>query len=572
MAFDGQAVLAYHLPTLLEAKTDKGIPLTLKQLEQWLSSLQLLNVEKLSFQIPLYLHKINRLSISDTQRFLILERLRSTVAYLSEAITKKTRNRNLSQESRDVQRQISVLISEMAIGYQRLLFNKAKKKPHIFNRRKYLLLAERALYYLGEQIRVSYTLSMDVPKNIWKDFNASYAFTIHYQLNMGIMKDKFAYHHMMKGSIEQLYNRILLLTMISPYSLRSAELDQVYYGLEQWLDLIKLTDKQAENGHGYVLNLQGDTGAIYLDEILPVEKRLMIDTGELVDKLKTWLSSDIAPESSANKGMSTKLLTQLIDNLDVSKRRVSERLDNYGEQIEVIIGLENIHLFYGCANPEVSGDKTHPTLALDEAKSQENKVWATRQVSGWDSLQFYEPVASTVSKEEQNPLDEIKETTVKRHAFFIENESENGACVSCDNLHDNGLFIGELLIKKHPDAETWTLCVVRWMNVSDNKMRAGLYFLSRNVKRVTVGKKNRNHIVLNDALSLAEGQYGDTLLLPLAEFQTKDHLELNQDGEHLLVTLTDNVWHSQGFAQFKFVIEEIEQEKDSNRPDYLIAD
>lgn len=560
MTFNGQAFLGYQLPELLDTKIIKGIPLTLKQLDQWFSGLPLLNVQQLSSQIPQYIYKINRLSISDAQRFLILERLRPTVDYLYDSIIKQIKGRNLylSKEYREFEHLTRELIMGMAIGYQRLLFNKAKQKPYFFSRSRYRILAQRTMYYLGEQIRVSYLLSMAVPKNIWKDFNASYAFTLYFRLNKSDITDQFTYHQSHKGSIEKLYHRILLLAIISPYSLRNGELDQIYFGLESWLNEIKLTRKEGEHSYGHILEIQNDMGPIYVDEIKLGKKSLILDSSKLLKKLNIWLESDLAPKSVVNKGMSTKLLKHLISNLDVAKRRVRERLDSEGEQVEVIIGLQNIHIFLQHVRALISNNADSVPEINKEESADAHNLWGRRLESSWDSHQFYESSVTPTLYKTQNRSEDRVEPSVRRHIFTIENKSETSVCISCNSLHVNGLCIGELMIIRSDNSGIWTLGIVLWMSLTDKQLKVGLHLLSAKVDWITVNKMGTNDDVSMDALWLAGGEQGDTLLLTLAEFKTGDYLDLDHHGERLLVTLADTIWHSEGFAQFKFIVGSIE--------------
>jgi hypothetical protein len=560
MTYNGQAFLGYQLPELLDAKMTKGIPLTLKQLDIWFSSLPLLNVRHLSSQIPQYIYKINRLPISDAQRFLILERLRPTVDYLYDSIIKQINSRNLylSKEYRESEYLTRELIMGMAIGYQRLLFNKAKQKPYFFSRNRYRLLAQRTMYYLGEQIRVSYMLSTTVPKQLWKDFNVSYAFSLYFRLNKGKITDQFAYHQNNKGSIENLYHRILLLAMISPYSLRNGELDHVYFGLEPWLNDIKLTRTIKEQSSGYVIEIQSDIGPSYADEIKLGKKSLIVDSSKLLNKLQTWLESGVVPKLADNKAMSTKLLKHLISNLDVSERPVRQRLDCDGEQVEVIIGLQDIHVFLEHVRAIVSDNTADLLTDINKDESSEtNNDWGRHLESSWDAHQFYESSVSSTQYRAQNRSEERMKPSVRRHDFTIENESETSICLSCNSLHGNGLCIGELMIIRRNNSVAWTLGVVLWMSLSDKELKVGLYLLSTKVDWVTVEKMGTNDDVSIDALWLAGGEQGDTLLLTRAEFKTGDYIELNHHGDCLLLTLADTVWHSEGFAQFKFIVKGI---------------
>tara|TARA_R110002050_G_scaffold9504_1_gene33217 strand:+ start:362705 stop:364384 length:1680 start_codon:yes stop_codon:yes gene_type:complete len=559
MTFNGQAFLGYQLPELLDTKMVKGIPVTLKQLEQWFSDLPLLNVQQLSSQIPRYIYKINRLPISDVQRFLILERLRPTVDYLYDSIIKKINGRSLylSKEYREFERLTRELILGMAIGYQRLLFNKAKHKPSFFSRNKYRLLAQRVIYYLGEQVRVSYLFSMAVPKNIWKDLNASYAFSLYFRLNKGNITDQFTYHHSNKGTIENLYYRVLLLAMTSPYSLRNGELEQIYFGLESWLDDITLTKKVDTYSFGYAIEIYSDIGPVYIEELKPEQKYLRVDSSKLLYKLKRWLESDTPPRSAAKKGMSAKLLRHLISNLDSSKRGIRERLDSDGEQVEIIIGLQNIQNFLQHVNAIISSNVVDQ-ISMNNKDEDANNIWGRRLESSWDLDQHYESSAAPSLYKTQNRSGDRIEPSVRRHIFTIVNKSETSVCVSCNSLHGNGLCIGELMIMRADNSESWTLGVVLWMNLSDKQLKAGLFLLSAKADWVTVDKMGTNDDVSIDALWLAGDEQDDTLFLTRAEFKTGDYLTLNYHGEDLSVTLTDTVWHSEGFAQFKFIVGAVE--------------
>lgn len=555
MTFNGQAFLGYQLPELLDTKMAKGIPVTLKQLDLWFSGLPLLNVRQLSSEIPQYLYKINRLPISDTQRFLILERLRPTVDYLYDSIIKQIRGRNLylSKEYREFELLTTELIMGMAVGYQRLLFNIAKQKPSFFSRNKYSLLVQRTMYYLGEQVRVSYLLNTTVPKELWQYFNVSYAFSLYFRLNKGKITDRFAYHQNNKGSIANLYHRILLLAMISPYSLRNGELDQVYFGLEPWLNEIKLTRTIKEHSSGYVLEMQSDIGPSYVDEIKLGQKSLIVDSSKLLNKLQTWLESGIVPKLANDKGMSTKLLKHLISNLDVVKRPVRQRLECDGVQVEVIIGLQDIHVFLEHVRAIVSNN-TIDLLPDKDKGSEATHDWGRHLESSWDEHQFYESSVSSTQYKAPARSEERMKPSVRRHDFTIENESETSVCLSCNSLHGNGLCIGELMILRRHNSVAWTLGVVLWMSLSDKDLKVGVYLLSTKVDWVTVEKMGTNDDVSIDALWLAGDEQGDTLLLTRAEFKTGDYIELNHHGERLLVTLSDAVWHSEGFAQFKFIV------------------
>jgi len=580
MTLNTQESLGYKFPEMLTTKTDVEIPLNARQVEQWLSGLSMLNIDKLSSQIPLYLYKFNRRLISDKERFLILECLRPVVSHLDDCLIKQIKGGNLklSKQYRDVQSITKELYAGMAIGYQRLLWNKLKNKPNFFNRGKYGLLAERAIFYLGEKIRISYVLNSAVPENTWKELYSSYAFTVAYQLNERKIKDQFAFNQGKKDSIDNIFHRVLLLAMVSPYSLRSGELDQIYFSLEQWLNGVKLKAEVKEHSNGYFLDFDRDLGPIYVDDISPTEKMYEVDSSELVIKLKKWLESDIAPESSARKGMSSKLLKQTITNLEMTMRRSNDRLKSRGEPVEIVIGFQNINEYLSQLKPLIKketilAEKTE--LSLKQNVKDKGRNWHAPSSKAKDihELQYYQPEIDQKKKTVKTEIKETPQPTVRLHIFNVENESASGVCLSCDNLQGDGLFIGELLLIRGFEFEIWTLGVVRWMKYADNRLSTGVYLLSSNIAHITVEKQGIYGGGQVDALWLAEGEHGKTILLSSGEFKTGDYLELNHPTERLFITLGEAIWYSgEGFVQYKFKVESSEQLSPPKKADYLMAD
>jgi len=560
MKFNGQAELDYQLPEF-EITTATDIPLTPSQLEKWLSELPILNTNQLAYQIPKYIQDLNRVKLSDKQRFNMLEQLRPIVAHIHQSLTKYFRGSNLSlsTEHKEIQWLINVLMAEMAIGYQHLLFSLAKNNPSLFSRSQYVLLVERTAYYLSEKICLSYLLSTAVPDSVWKELNATYAYARKLKLNKKKLKDEFAFFAYNKGNIDSIYNRILLLSLVSPYSLRSAEIEQIYFGMLPWLNGIKLLNSSKAKNGDYIIDLKQDTGPKYQETGLHSDDKHLIDCSGLLSNLKAWLATGNAPKSANHKGMSKKLLNEVISKLESTKQRKDERLHNQGDRVEVVIGLRNIDVFLGHITSLIEEqDSPIPEIRIDK---DADKLILNDDNSDWDTLHFYAPKDAPKQRHESGvtSIEESKEPEVRRHIFNIENESERGVCLSCSDLHGTGLYIGELMFIRGFDPETWTLGIIRWMTLHNKKLKVGLYLLSAQVERVIVGREGvaGDDVTIN-ALWMAEGEHGDTILLPSAEFNTGDELLLDHKGDELEVTLGKVVWNSEGFSQFCIIANNVD--------------
>ena len=561
MRFDGQAVLGYQLPEVVE-QTDVDIPLTPKELEVWLANFPSLNLQLLTNHIPQYIQDLNRLKLSDKRRLAMLEMLRPIVMHIYQALTKKLRgmNHTLSHEFQETEWVASIMMTEMATGYQRLLFNLAISDPGLFDRGQYVLLAQRSVYYLGEKICLSYLLSLSVPKRVWKDINATYAYTYKLKLNTKKVNDDFAYFESSRGTIDDVFKRVLLLTIISPYALRNAELEQVYYGLTPWFNeikLVKLTESESESeGDHYTINLAHDLGPKYQSSVSTIEDEYSIDCTEVIEKLRLWLETGNAPPSASAKGMPKKLLIELIGKLEGSSRgRSKERIVTKCDRVDVIIGVDGIELFLSKLAESRGGESDSISM------NDEND----------NSLHFYTPEDISGQKVDSvSTIENRKKFGDKRHAFYIQNKSEQGVCLSCSHLHGAGLYIGELMLIRGFEPEIWTLGIVRWMTLLNKRVEVGLYLLSTCVEQVVIRQQRLETDSTVNALWLVNDESGDTLLLPSAEFETGDKLQVNHNEVMLDITLSEPVWSSEYFSQFSMILAKREPNSDEFEQDLLI--
>ncbi|PHS32188.1 MAG: hypothetical protein COA95_04665 [Methylophaga sp.] len=571
MATDISEILVYQLPELSSPRKAADIPLTPSKLAKWLESLPLLNVNQLSYSIPKYIQQLNQINISDKDRFAMLEHLRPVVAHLYMSLTKRftRRNLDLSRESQEIQWLTREMIHGMAVGYQRLLSSIAQKKIGMMNRHQYTVLAQRTMYYLSEHIRLSYMLCCVPPKGAWLELNCTYSYALKQGLTNTKLKDDLAYFDE-KGSIDTLYNRILVLSMVAPYSLRGAELEQVYYGLTSWSELIRIRENDASS-HGYAIGFDDDYGPIYYPRLENIANKMMIDNSHLLRQLKRWQDSGDRPESFDNKGMTDKLLAQVAMALEAAKVESEEQYEGDNEPVEIVMGLQDIDLFLEHVDSIMNDDIINspiPKVKISESELDTGSIH-------WDTLQFYTPTIQPTSARQVSMKKHVQQQatdvpTVRRHKFTVENESKMGACISCNDLHGSGLFIGEMMFIRGYDPQVWTLGIVRWMRISANKLYVGLYLLSAQVDSVVVNKEGTTEELTVNALWMADGNDDDTLLLPRAEFRTGNKLQLTHHDEDFFVTLGKDVWHSEGFAQFNFSTEAVEQSDSESFEEYLM--
>jgi hypothetical protein len=576
MALNRQSDLGYELAEI-DSKLDVDLPITPDKLEQWLSQLPLLNIQELLRQIPSYIQNINHLAISDKHRFKMLELLRPIVAHIYREIIKRFRSEkglNLSVEFQEMEWFIHVLLREMARGYQRLLVNIAHKEPGLFSRSHYALICERIMFYLSDRMSFVFMLHSIIPRTVWHDLHSTYRYALKSKLKQTTIKDDYVSSQPIKETIDNLYKRVLLISTLSPYSLRSAEIEQIYYGLLPLLHKIKLTPVTSDFNEGFVVNWQQDNGANFVSSVDEHSESWSIDMSELIEELKMWLETGKGPHAAEDKGMSEKLLAEMIGKLEGVIQRKSERFPVDGQQVEVIIGLPSIEAFLGHVDALKNDDEEMPIQEIKNDEFTIDHYWGEKSKKGdWDSFSFNPLDGSKPELKKQtdkNSEPEIKE--IRRYFFEIENESEAGVCLSCELEQAKDLFIGELIFILGQDLITWTLGIVRWMKVENNKINLGVYFLGEKVDFITVhssGVREKNKAT--HALLLHEGYAKETVLVPSAQFKSGDEIIVKHRDLELTIQLSDVIWKNEVFSQFLFELIRFDGgDTPSSEHDYLI--
>ncbi len=551
----GQALLGYQLEDI-QANNGVDIPVTPAQLEQWLADRPLLNTSQLAQEIPEYLQQMNQIAIADKLRLHMLEMLRQLVDHLYKTLSKQMLGSylNLSEKAQHIHWVLNVMLGEMATGYQRLLFNKARRDPGWLNRKAYVMLAERVAYYRSEQIMLAYQSSRMVSHQIWQTLHTTWNYAQVFKLTAVTIPDEYAFFPEKAGTIDILYKRALLLSMVSPYHLRSAELAQIYYGLVSWVDGMELSQATFPAKPGFYVNLSGDQGVRFLHIQDVTKNDMAVDTTALQQQLSAWLQTGHGPKSAQYKGMSTKLLEDVLSCLDGSRRRLSERIANPGEQIEGVFGLTEIKALLQerqqTANYQeriLPEKKTEPVFAIDSDWEQRGDE------SGWSGLHYYTPPPPS-AKPTMPPLVEDTENTVKTYPLTVVNESQNGVCLICHDRPEGSVYVGQLLLMRGHEMRQWTLGSIRWMCMDNTQLKTGVFLLSADVNCVRVNKQNSHQSQEISVLHLGDGDGNYSLLLTQSDFEMGDELELMTYDAQGTIILSDIIWHSEGFAQFRYTV------------------
>ncbi|OUR89766.1 hypothetical protein A9Q92_00490 [Methylophaga sp. 42_8_T64] len=545
------------------------LPLTEKQLETWLLNLPMMNVMDAGVRLERYLHHLNLIDISDKLRFKLLECIKPTIHVFMKLFYKGMHGRliDLTDEGKDIHRLVLTINKGMAEAYMFLLQQLANKEPGLLSRKKYVELINKSLFYLGAQLHLSYLIYAPQPKGIWKAMHQIYVYALQRKLHHIKMTDKDIYKY---GSVtpEQIYKRLLLQSMISPNSIKSAQLVQVYLGMMPWLDGIKIiADTNVEaHGVGHYIDVMSDIGPVNLQDYKQEDHKFnwKIDNNNLIEQLERWFSEGGYSDPETHVSLSKDLITYLILMLKAHFVAKSKRTASSGI-LKTIIGLTQTLAELKLEEHEEPVDE----LALQEVMENTNSDinWAIKDTSGdvWE-LSHYTIVDETTTEEEEPESEpetpKKSEQQIDIFPWNILDTSPRGYRISCQLDEETVMSIGELLLVKPIDECTdeqqpkWKLATVCWMDVSpqSHEVNMGLHILGQHVQRIHVAKQISEKTKYEDCLLIDDTQLLEpsTLLMSRHYANTGDELLVKAQQKVYKIRIDDVVWYSDGFSQFHF--------------------
>ena len=570
MTFNGQQCLGFEFQKKLPANNALIFPLTEKQLTSWLLTLPMLNVMEASERLERYLLHINQITLPDKQRLMLLEGLRPTIDVLMGIFVKDFRGHviDLSIRGQELYRLVSSLNQAMAEGYKFLLYQRAIKQPNWMTRKQYTLLVVRVLFYLSEQLRLSYLLYATEPFGVWHDMHRCYSYAEKLRLHRNGIKEKLGFERGERITASKIYKRLLLLAMISPISLKSAQLEQVYRGLNPLVDKITIIvpDDSTEFNSAYLINYQSDSGPTNAREPSQLHNKhiWLINNDELIEQLQSWLDGGEYKNSEQGIHLSKELLSYLIFNLKAHPEYVNNRVATE-ETIKALVGLSQIEKMLTTEEEALLLEQQTDSSERHNQESN-SKLWGEKDDHDvWDELQFLaidDPAVDEPPKEKAE-----KETSpVSVYSWHVNDKSPNGYGLCCQLDDDDLLSVGELLLlqpderseEDSTDAPTkgWQLGTICWMQSEkmSNTVNLGVYILAQHVKKIHVVKLDGHHHESEACLLLDDigTEMTPSILISRKFANTGDVLLIKSHGELQKVHIDKVVWNSEGFAQFHF--------------------
>jgi hypothetical protein len=588
-----------------------------KQVEAWVAALPMANVGESARRIFSALKEINRLSISEHDRFKTMEAFRTPVHHITGVLKKHyiSQNLPLSPKNQKIAELAIQLNSEMALGYKTVINDRLGKRFSRLSSKTLTTSIHRAIRYLSNVLLCAYQIYIQHPENVWLQIHRLYLYAEANNLHTTPVKNHVAPGSPLDSSISDIYKQILLLALAGPYRLRQQVIDAVYSELETWAGdcQIHAYGEIENNDYAFTINLNTDAAPGYFKDEGAANPAFCrtVNTSELAQTLSnSLLSSELSSEpssepSSGNHAASngTKIpedvQKRLLMTWSGKSRRTFSRASKSNE-IAITLGLSATHhyideiirpLLSDPATPCPTATESLHTMeplrivdtqtgndedddpALDErAHYTSTPVFGISNLDDhtpdvWDPDYTYRvnnPTYAYLHSEELDTGDKASLYAIAPLACKGINESAGGYCLLGYleyGKNSQKVQVGELVgIRDNIDANSTQLSigVIRRIKSWKNGLELGLQKLAPCAEAIATASltDDGTHEKYQRSLVLPElsGINQSATLITHAWHQVDDQLIANVHGHRTLIKLTKQLESTGVFSQFKFEI------------------
>ena len=576
-----------------------------RQLEAWLAELPMADTGECARRIYTALQDTNRMQISKRDRLNVLTSISEPLFNVYQVLKRHYINQNLplSPKNKKIAQLAIDLNLETALSYKILIEEAWTRSLTIFNRKDTIRAIHHAMYYLCNALVTTYQIYGNPPPNTWIHIHQLYLFAEESDFADQRVKAMKKPVLIPECSISDLYKKILLLSLISPYRLRQDIIERVYQALDSWTtDCVILKPNEVQDPqHSVIIRLTSDVSPGFYTNNESVDKinTRAIDTSTLVHRLGEFMLTEQRNGDAGKKRIELpddviKLLTMTWGGR--SKRIFSRKTTS--NDVSITIGLSATHniiseLFHQypelestgpCASssdsvlgldiasedfdpeeePEINErsdfDKTVPVFGISALDNYNADIWDPDYSSksiGYDyNLKLMQSHSSQDKPQQQD------DHAYTPHTGSTINESAGGHCIigTIDYIADAPkVQIGELIGIKDSNKNgqvSVSIGVIRRIRDTDNGIELGIQKLAPCAQPVATSKYN---------VSKFSQRYVRSLILPEIKslqqpitlvthdvHKLNDNLIIAKHGYRIRVKLTKLIESTGVFSRFEF--------------------
>ncbi|HHI92294.1 MAG TPA: hypothetical protein ENK04_02095 [Gammaproteobacteria bacterium] len=569
-----------------------------KQVEAWVASLPMANIGESARLVYTALREMNRLGLSEYDRYKSMELLREPVYQITEVLKTHYINQNLplSPKNQKIAELAIQLNSEMAIGYKAIIHDKLNKTFSRLNNKTLGICLHRAIHYLSNVLLCAYQIYIQHPENVWLQVHRLYLYAENHQLHTTLVKDHVTPDNTLDSTISDIYKQILLLALAGPYRLRQHVTEAVYKALEVWAAdaHIHPYGEILDDSYVFNINMNSDAAPGYFRDDGTVNPAFCrtVDTSELV---QTMSNSMLSGGDNATK-IPPDVQKRLIVTWSGKSHRTFPRTSKNNE-IAITLGLSATHHYIDEVIRPLLKDPTATCPTATDALQTGNPIATTEDDVVLDERAQYTstPVFGISNLDDHTPdiwdpdftyrannpihaLEANRDETHDKVSLYARaplpckgvNESAGGYCLLGYLVYGKDsqkVQVGELVGIRDNIASSSTqlgIGIIRRIKNWKNGLELGIQKLAPCADAVALSSIAKNNAVEKYQRSLVlprlSGIDQPATLITHAWHQTDDQLIANVHGRRTLIKLTKQLESTGVFSQFEFTVLENVQE------------
>ena len=578
-----------------------------RQVEAWVAELPMANTGESARRIFGALKEVNRLEISASDRFKVMEIFRTPVFQITSILKKHYASQNLplSPKNQKIAELAIQLYSEMAIGYKAVIEDRLESTFSKLSSKTLTQSIHRTVQYLSNVLLCSYQIYIQHPEHIWLQIHRLYLHAEENQLQDSSVKNNIQTETPSESTISDIYKQTVLLALAGPYRFRQQITEAIYSNLETIVSVCNILpfNETQEANYGFVINLNSDAAPGYFrdDGTANPAFHRVIDTSELTN----LLAQPLPQNENSPASIPDSVRKQLIQTWQGKSHREFSRTTKSNETA-ITLGLSATHHYIDEVVRPLLKDNTQPCPTATKSIQQENPQSVSAQegieidesanytstpifgISNlddhtpnvWDPDFTYRANNPSFSLTAKNEDDiQKKEGLYSPLACKGINESAAGYCLLGNLTYGKDsqkVQVGELVgIKDNNDLDSTQLSigVIRRIKNWNNGLELGIQKLApcadaiatTAVAKESQPEKYQRSLVLPDLPGINQ----QATLITHAWHQVGDKLMANVHGHFSQIKLTKQLESTGVFNQFEFSMVENKEPESSKKSGFI---
>ena len=539
----------------------------------WASQLPATRITHTSVLLYQALPEVARLDTSPANRLEMLEHLRPYVQQCIQGLAQSFLDQPLILPADAMKTAViaQALQKHMSNGYCQTIADLIHKRPSgEFKAEEQQLLIKalhRAITGLGLQYLRNAQIYTQVSSQLWLELNTLYRVAEHLQLLKKSCSDALLKQHR-ACSIEQSFQRALLLACSRPNQLRQQEVNYVYDALEDWSRVTSLQSLNTDSKNLFCLDLDSSFPPSYKSQWQEEAQRPQhlreLDISPLLDLLKKFQQHGATDHDaiSVPSTIGPRLLEHLSDCWGAERNRQQPRRISQAV-VEVALGLTNVHFhlalqmtFEQFLREYGGGRQGIDTHFTSSNLSGTDDPWA----EAFDAEKGHAPPGTfggALVGEERSRKPTVKNDKYPTHQIQMCDASPGGFCLDWRHNVPTQAKAGELIAVREPRRLQWNLGVIRWVKQHKGTSQLGIQLIALQAKPVAaqqLQKTGDDNVFMRAFVSDRAGITldGEAIITATVPFREQNKVKLNDQGQIATIQLSQLEYSSSSVNLFSY--------------------